>query len=297
MRRSLIITIMIVSVLSLNAVSFRSNELGQKLSDADDVVRDGYFIIEQGDERSLVFDGNEIWSEITVFINESNYDVVRTYKDSGERIVFSYSDGRLVSESHSTEDGETRTSYAYRDGKLVLSITKYPDGSARVTSFLRSSDNGTVIGVSEDGNVRFLSDGYIVQNGEVIQSISPGLVVSGVPTILEDGSIIVEDDGSEYVYSADGKLLKSTSGSCVILYSYVNGVIASTEKTEGIRKTVELYTGGVASEQFIYENGILASHTILSEDGNVTALYSAGRRIAVIYYKKDNRTIDRIEYN
>ena len=44
------------------------------------------------------------------------------------------------------------------------------------------------------------------------------------------------------------------------------------------------------------QDGILESRTVFTESGKVQTLYSNGRELATVYYKIDNRTVDRIEY-
>ncbi len=65
----------------------------------------------------------------------------------------------------------------------------------------------------------------------------------------------------------------------------------------GNRIEVENYKDGMAYEILVYVNGDLESRTEYRDEGNISFLYSNGRQIAVVYYMKDNRTVEKIEYN
>ena len=66
--------------------------------------------------------------------------------------------------------------------------------------------------------------------------------------------------------------------------------------TDGDKRTVTIYSEGKESEILDYKDAILESRTVFTESGKVQTLYSNGREIATVYYKIDNRTVDRIEY-
>ena len=57
-----------------------------------------------------------------------------------------------------------------------------------------------------------------------------------------------------------------------------------------------LYSEGRESEILDYEDSNLVSRTVFTDNGKVQTLYSNGRELATVYYKSDNRTVDRIEY-
>lgn len=297
MRKILPALILFSSLCCLYATTFKSNELAQKLEQIDRLSSDGYILVEEGDSRSLYLDGKIVWEEIRYQESEEDYSIIRKYSDSGLTQIFEYKDGRLVHEATSGSGSESHTYYNYNAGKLVLITSRIGDEGSSTISFLRTSADGQVVGVSDNGEIRFLSDDYVYQNGSVIQNVTSSLVVSGEHTVLEDGTILVKENGSELYYSADGRILKSVSGDETTLYNYQDSRLQSIETTSGSRRVVENYKDAKAFEQYVYIDEELESHTVYRDEGNITTLFSKGRQIAVVYYKKDNRTVDRIEYN
>lgn len=297
MRKLLSALILLLSLCCLFATTFKSNELAQKLEQIDQLSSVGYVLVEKGEARSLYLDGRLLWEEYRYQNSDESYLIERKYADSDKSQIFEYKDGRLIHEVSSASGSELHTYYAYSDGKLVLTTTRVDDGETSTLSFLRTASDGQVVGVSDNGQIRFLSDDYIYQNGSVIQNVASGLVISGEHTVLEDGTILVKENGLELYYSSDGRILKSVAVESTTVYNYQDNRLESVETTTGNRRIVENYRDGKAFEQYVYINGELESHTVYSDEGNVTTLYSSGRQIAIVHYKKDNRTIDRIEYN
>ncbi len=297
MRKALVSILLILTASFLYASTFRSNELGQRLEELSQIPNQGYVLVEEGDRCVLLLDGNKVFEQQKVIVSESEYSIVRTYPDSGMTYSSSYKDGRLVLETIADRSGVVSyTSYSYNDGHLVLSTTNM-DEKSHVKSYLRTPDSNQIVGVSEDGNLRFFSDGYLVQNGSVIESISKDLVVSGTHTVLDDGTIVVQENGTSLFYSPDGRLLETVSGDVASQYFYTGNALTSISRTVGNRIEVENYKDGMAYEILVYVNGDLESRTEYRDEGNVSYLYSNGRQIAVVYYMKDNRTVEKIEYN
>ena len=297
MRKLLSALILFSSLCCLYSTAFKSNELAQKLERIDRLSADGYVLVEESDFRKLYLDGKIVWEEVMHHVSEDEYSIVRKYADSDMMQIFEYKDGRLVHEATSGSGSENHTYFAYNDGKLVLTTTRIDDEGTSTVSFLRTSADGQVVGVSDNGEIRFLSDDYVYQNGSVIQTVTSGLVVSGEHTVLEDGTILVKENGSDLYYSSDGRILKSVTIESTTIYNYQDNRLLSVETTSGNRRIVENYKDNRAFEQYVYINEELESHTVYNEEGNVTTLYSNGRQIAIVHYKKDNRTVDRIEYN
>ena len=297
MRKALVLILLILTAFFLSASAFRSNELGQKLEKLNQISNQGYVLVEEGDNSVLLLDGEMVFEQQKVVVSESEYSIVRTYPVSGMTYSSSYKDGRLVLETITDRSGVVSyTSYSYNDGHLVLSTTNKDDKS-NVRSYLRASDSNQIVGVSEDGNLRFFSDGYLVQNGSVIESISKDLVISGTHTVLDDGTIVVQENGASLFYSPDGRLIETVSGDAVSQYFYTGNTLTSISRTVGNRIEVENYKDGMAYEILVYVNGDLESRTEYRDEGNISFLYSNGRQIAVVYYMKDNRTVEKIEYN
>ena len=297
MKRTFLFLLLLSSLMCLNAEVFRSNQIGQKLEIVPEVLSTGYFIMEENGVRSLYSDGILLWTEYTTN-EEGDTVVLRTYPDSSNELRKVYRDGRLVLESEKDSGIRRDTSYAYSDGKLIFSSTEDTAGGKSILSFLRSSDTGQIVGISDNGSIRFMSSSYLVQDGKLLESLVPGLVVSGEHTVLEDGNIqISEDNGVTSIYSNDGLLLSTVSGNRQTSYMYEDNKLICTESVDGNVRETTNYENGRAKDQYYYEYGELVSHLVFKDEGNIKTLYRNGRVVAVVYYRRDNRTVDRIEYN
>ena len=298
MKKTIVFLFLIVSVMTLNADVFRSNQLGQKLEKTDKVADKGVFLVEEGAMRFLYVDGSLFWTESTIKNSPEETLILRTYENSDEELSRTYKDGRLIEESVTKSGVTTSIRFGYSDGQLIFVSEVAEDGTTSVRSFLRSSDKKDVIGVSDSDSVRFLSDKYSFQNGEVLVNLAPGLVTSGEHKILENGDILIMEDAStESVYNQRGQLLSRKKGEKLVTYLYDDDYLIRVETKDKTSRIVENYGDGKPYDRYEYENEILVSHTVFRDEGNIKTMYSKGRVVAVVYYKKDNRTVDRIEYN
>ena len=298
MKKTIVFLFLIVSVMTLNADVFRSNQLGQKLEKTDKVADKGVFLVEEGAMRFLYVDGSLFWTESTIKNSPEETLILRTYENSDEELSRTYKDGRLIEESVTKSGVTTSIRFGYSDGQLIFVSDVAEDGTTSVRSFLRSSDKKDVIGVSDSDSVRFLSDKYSFQNGEVLVNLAPGLVTSGEHKILENGDILIMEDAStESVYNQRGQLLSRKKGEKLVTYLYDDDYLIRVETKDKTSRIVENYGDGIPYDRYEYENEILVSHTVFRDEGNIKTMYSKGRVVAVVYYKKDNRTVDRIEYN
>ena len=298
MKKIAVFLFLIISVMNLNAEVFRSNQLGQKLEKTDKVAEKGVFLVEEGSVSSLYIDGSLIWTESKLHNPPDETVVIRIYEKSNDELHRTYKDGRLVTESLISSGVKISDSYGYSDGQLIFVSSEGENGSVSVQSFLRSSDKKDVIGVSDDGSVRFLSDRYAFQNGEILENLAPGLVTNGEHRILDNGDIlIIEGPESESVYSSKGQLLSRKTGTRQVTYLYDDDYLIRTETTDGKSRIVDNYSDGKPYDQYEYENDVLISRTVFRDEGKIKTMYSQGRVVAVVYYRKDNRTVDRIEYN
>ena len=298
MKKILVFLFLIISVLSLNADVFRSNQLGQKLEKTAKVSDKGVFLVEEGAVSSLYVDGSLFWTETKLQISPEETTVIRIYENSDEELTRTYKNGRLVLESVTKSGVNSTTLFGYSEGRLIFVSEDTKDGASSVQSFLRSSDKKDVIGISDSGSVRFLSDKFSFQNGELLVNLAPGLITSGEHRILDNGDILItEDPSTEAVYNRKGQLLSRKSGDKLVTYLYDDDYLIRVEITDRTSLIVENYSEGKPYERYEYENDVLISHTVFSDEGNIKTMYSQGRVVAVVYYRKDNRTVDRIEYN
>ena len=80
-------------------------------------------------------------------------------------------------------------------------------------------------------------------------------------------------------------------------YYYEDRKLIRIETSGGDLRSVENYKDGRPFEKLVYEKEVLVSLTEYRTEGNVQYLYRDGRKIATVYYREDNRTVDRIVYN
>lgn len=282
----------LLSLGSLFAQIYSSNMLGQKLEPLGGIPEYGYALEEEGSVSILYLDGVPVKKTERL---ESGNEITVTEKDlqSEQTVIRSYSDGLIISESDS--DGNL-TSYAYVGGHLAFCSTTRSGQESCITFFLRSSEDGSLMAVKEGNVYRFISESYVFQDDELLQQLALDLVIKDDHEILEDGRIRYFQNGVTYIYSPEGLLLSTEENGVVSEYFYDGKAIDRIETVDGNLKSVENYHNGRAVEKLVYENGVLTSSTEYRAEGNIQVLYKNGRKVATVYYRPDNRTVDRIEY-
>ena len=293
MKKTFVLFMSLLSLGSLFAQVYSSNMLGQKLEPLGGIPAYGYALEEDGSVSILYLDGVpvkkteriEIGNEITVTETDLNSELT---------VVRSYSEGLITSESDSNGN---QTSYAYVGGHLAFCSTSGPGQETRITFFLRSSEDGSLMAVKEGDVYRFISESYIYQDNELLQQVAADLVIKEDHEILEDGRIRYIQNGITYIYSPSGQLLSTEENGVVSEYFYNGKAIDRIETVDGNLKSVENYLEGKAVERLVYEDGVLTSRTEYRAEGNIQVLYKNGRKVATVYYRPDNRTVDRIEYD
>ncbi len=298
MKRILALTLVLTSVTCLFATVYRSNQLGQMLSVADSRLNEGYFLEMEGDVSSLYCDGVLV-SRTTRSNDELGLVVIEEDLAKEVTTIRQYKDGLLLRETVTDKDSSVSTSYGYMEGHLAFCST-FKDGEeepSSVTFFLRSSDDGSLVAIRDNEGLRFLSESYIYQTGELYQMAAKDLMLKGDYEILEDGSIQYEEAGTVYLYSPEGLLLETKGEKSSTRYTYENYELLSTETLNDAERIVETYVDGKVSETSVYRGEELSSVTRHLEGGNVQILYKDGRKVATVYYNEDNRTVKRIEYN
>ena len=293
MKKTIVLLMSLLSLGSLFAQVYSSNMLGQKLEPLGGIPAYGYALEEDGSVSILYLDGVpvkkteriEIGNEITVTETDLNSELT---------VVRSYSEGLITSESDSNGN---QTSYAYVGGHLAFCSTSGPGQETRITFFLRSSEDGSLMAVKEGDVYRFISESYIYQDNELLQQVATDLVIKEDHEILEDGRIRYIQNGITYIYSPSGQLLSTEENGVVSEYFYNGKAIDRIETVDGNLKSVENYLEGKAVERLVYEDGVLTSRTEYRAEGNIQVLYKNGRKVATVYYRPDNRTVDRIEYD
>ena len=293
MKRIFVLILSLVTLFSVSALTYTSNALGQKIRLVQAVPATGYAVDADGNTEILYLDGKAVRKTVRV---KNGDDIIETETDlaGGKTVTRVYSKGLLTTESDS--DGNV-TNYGYVDGHLAFCSRGTDDQVSEMTFFLRSSSDGSLMAVKEGETVRFVSESYIFQNDELLQQIAADLVISEDYEVLDDGSIRYQKAGAEYVYSPSGLLMSVAQDGALSEYYYENRILVRIETTDGAVRSVENYRDGKAFEKLVYENEVLASLTEYRTEGNIQYLYRNGRKIATVYYRQDNRTVDRIEYN
>ena len=293
MKRIFVLILSLVTLFSVSALTYTSNALGQKIRLVQAVPATGYAVDADGNTEVLYLDGKAVRKTVRV---KNGDDIIETETDlaGGKTVTRVYSKGLLTTESDS--DGNV-TNYGYVDGHLAFCSRGTDDQVSEMTFFLRSSSDGSLMAVKEGETVRFVSESYIFQNDELLQQIAADLVISEDYEVLDDGSIRYQKAGAEYVYSPSGLLMSVSQDGAFSEYYYENKTLVRIETTDGAVRSVENYRDGKAFEKLVYENEVLASLTEYRTEGNIQYLYRNGRKIATVYYRQDNRTVDRIEYN
>ena len=295
MKKLSVVLLILLSASFLSAQVYRSNQLYQKLDELPVIPASGYALETLGNRSVLYLDGNAVAS-----IDESRQgtDRIIEQKDLISGVVKTriYRDGLLIRETETTEEGLRETSFTYIEGHLAFCSVLLDGETVDNIFFLRSSNNDEPVAVKDNEGLRFMSGSYMFQSGELYEILSSNLVLTGDYEILEDGDILVKLEGVTYTYSPDGLLMKVEQGTSVTINEYEGLNLVRSELTDGDSRTVTIYVDGKESEILDYEDGSLVSRTTFPDTGKVQILYSNGRELATVYYKLDNRTVDRIEY-
>ena len=295
MKKLSVVLLILLSASFLYAQVYRSNQLYQKLDELEVVPASGYALEIQGNSSVLYLDGNEV---VKIEDSRQGTDRIIEQKDlmTGTVKTRIYRDGLLIRETETSAQGITETAFTYIDGHLAFCSVIVDGSTVDNIFFLRSSNNDEPVAVKDNDGLRFMSGTYMFQSGELYEILSSNLVLTGDYEILENGDILVKLEGGTYTYSPDGLLIKEEQGTSVTVNEYEGINLVRSEMTDGKHRTVTLYSEGKESEVLDYEDDILVSRTTFPDTGKVQILYSNGRELATVYYKLDNRTVDRIEY-
>ena len=295
MKKLSVVLLILLSASFLSAQVYRSNQLYQKLDELPVIPASGYALETLGNRSVLYLDGNAVAS-----IDESRQgtDRIIEQKDLISGVVKTriYRDDLLIRETETTEEGLRETAFTYIEGHLAFCSVLLDGETVDNIFFLRSSNNDEPVAVKDNEGLRFMSGSYMFQSGELYEILSSNLVLTGDYEILEHGDILVKLEGVTYTYSPDGLLMKVEQGTSVTINEYEGLNLVRSELTDGDSRTVTIYVDGKESEILDYEDGSLVSRTTFPDTGKVQILYSNGRELATVYYKLDNRTVDRIEY-
>lgn len=295
MKKTAVVLILLLLAPSLFAVVYRSNQLQQRLEVLQAVSETGYSIDVEGNSSTLYLDGQAVLSIIETSW-ESEKIIEQTDLLTGEKKVLVYQGGLLARETETTALGSDETIYTYINGHLAFCTVRHDGETLENIFFLRSSDGEEPVAVRDNSGLRFMAGSYMYQSGKLLRILASNLVLTGDYEVLDTGEILVELEDGIYTYSPDGLLMKVEQGSSLTLNEYEGIDLVRSEKTDGDKRTVTIYKDGKEAEILDYEDGILVSRTTFPDTGKVQTIYSNGRELATVYYKIDNKTVERIEY-
>jgi len=211
-----------------------------------------------------------------------------------ETLILEYDNGYLISETVVSNGEEQKTTYQYVDGKLVMCITtNSKTQKTEVIFFLRSPNTNELVAVKRDEEIIYVDNSFVAQNDIIINT---GFVYE----TLESGNTVVTQGDVKYEYSKEGILIKKISQNETTEYFYKDRVLSSSKTVfNNASYNIEEYDDGKVVSLKEYDiNGILKVSILYSSsnEGMVKTMYDNGRPVANVYYKEDNKRIDRIEY-
>jgi len=241
-------------------------------------------------KRALFFVIILFFSVFSVFAYDT---IVKEYPD--ETVTYEYENGYLIKEISVALGVKKETSYHYINGKLVMCTTVHSNSQENeVIFFLRSPSTNELIAVKRGDSLTYVEDSFVAQNELIIKTES-------LFETLEDGTTVIVTENARYEYSTNGVLSREIREDSTIEYFYEEGKLISTKAVYNDGKSkVENYEDGIIVKTEEYDSlGVMISSILYDSDstgGMVKTLYDNGRPIAVVYYKEDNKRIDRIEY-
>lgn len=299
---------------SLHAAVYESNALMQPLRLLPEVPSQGYYIVEDGNERTLYLDDEAVKTVISDKIGE-------TIITRNETVKRNFHDGRLMSESIISDGHQADLSYEYSENGILRRIIYSSDGEVyRVVQYNYSPLSGLTavvdathdsVSLYEGTSVSYRSDGRSeVRDGEnMILSLKSGAEIS------DDTDIVYSDDGGFSVRETvpDG-IMVSTYDENLVLRSEVlsdqqGNVISSREyiydrngdlffireRSDGLINDL-YYVGGRLAEKVESTDAGVKNRYVYNEDGTIMCTrYRDGKPYADIHYDSDGRRVLSLE--
>lgn len=297
MRKARLVLLILLAIeLQLNAQIFRSNQLGQLLSETEHISESGYCAVVSDNTKELYLDGSLVLVRTISEMNGSTYIIE---KSVDQVVTLQYTNGLLIREVSESDGKRTAVVYSYLNGRLAFCsfFENAEESPSQVVFFLRSSDAKEPIAINHNGSLSLITENMLFQNGRAFEILGSDTVIEGDYEINDTGDIVMMEGDTQYTYSSDGLLMLVETPMSRTEYVYEDYVIMEKTTYNSNAYAVESYANGKAYQMESYEDGQLVSLTIYQENGNVQTLYNKGTEIATIFYKPDNRTVDRIEYN
>ena len=215
--------------------------------------------------------------------------------------VKKYENGYLVSVVNRYEDGTSdKTSYIYSDGNLVCTEFTSADGSRSVEYYLRNASDLSLFAVRRYENTVLIGTDYIYTDDNYYRK-SNNLVANGDFDVDSSGNISFTRNGTVYTYGPGSELLSEENDFSLINYTYEEGHLVSKTvqgKTVPVTLVVTQYSDDSATSEITYTDNVLTQVIEYRANGigMVKTVYNNAIPVARVYYKSDNKKVERVEY-
>lgn len=305
MKRFTVLIALLSALLPLSAASyFSSNALGQNLGAIDGLTGTGYEGETDGG-RTVIYNDGKIISKRTVSDNsstlvEDGYSESIVYDNDGRRVSLTVEDGGRTTKSVYSYDGERLSSVVITDGEGIERIIEYID-----------TPEGRLMGLSGDESGYILPSYYVytASDGTVSVSLHTSDETASSEFAPDPSVYSVDEDGNwtgttmedgvsvTRVYSPDGLLLSLSGDGRTESYEYDDdGLMISSDVTEGEQRTVTMYEDGRTVSETIYDDGVISRERRYNDDGSVEEIrYSDGKMKTRILFDSDGLRIRSVE--
>ncbi|MBO8442743.1 MAG: hypothetical protein IAC42_03160 [Spirochaetes bacterium] len=289
------------------AAIWQSNALMQPLAVLEGEPDGGWWIVEEGSQRRLYYEGQLVATE-----DRSDGTLVRSGVDT--EVTITFSGGRPVDEVR--EDG-TRLSYTYRaDGTLDSILTTHSDGTSSLTVYDFSPITGlsAVWRIDGDGVWLFSADTVAWKEEDGYHSVeltalqnSGDALASGEAQVGEDGSVSLVEETDEgiltSVYNPSMRLSSRTlSGADGLViwredYEYdSSGDLFFMSRSADGRRVDSYYVDGDLVQSVSLASGLVEEVRIHLQDGRqYVEYYRQGEPYARVLYDLDGLRVISLE--
>lgn len=273
----------------LYAVSYTSNELGQKKEETESLL-DGWVLTEEGNEKTLFHDGGIVQTTI------ETDSLITKKKGEREERIFLDGDGTITRRIIKDGKGEEEYNYIYKNG--LLSGYNYSlDGVLQERVDYITSDDGTLLYYSVNDDGVYISDSFFVHSdgGSVALSRFNG-GEQGVRETLSDGGYRETDGGYTLYYDSNGRLRKEESDQKTIDYTYASSGELE-EKREEDENAIYITTYG---DEILYtrydKSGVKLLERRTLENGEIEEKRFIDGAVRYIFiYDRDGRRIKEVK--
>lgn len=281
--------ILLSLMLPLYAVSYTSNELGQKKEETESLLN-GWVLTEEGNEKTLFHDGVIVQTTI------ETDSLITKKKGEREERIFLDGDGTVTRRIIKDENREEEYNYIYRNG--LLSGYNYSlDGVLQERVDYITSDDGTLLYYSVNDDGVYISDGFFVHSdGEAVALSRFSTRNQVVRETLPDGGY--SETAGDYIlyYDSNGRLGKEESDQKIIDYTYASSGELG-EKREEDENGIYITTYG---DEILYtrydKSGVKLLERRTLENGEIEEKRFIDGEVRYIFiYDRDGKRIKEVE--